>query len=248
MPEIDYFGPMRRKTADLQKMTPEARQAYKRAIARNSTRNYQNRKREKKREKIDNFRDLNLKFMRIQVENRTMEVENSGKIDKNLLENLKNEIRRRAVEGNLEKYRRLDENVKNLELKLQKIMDVRHKEKTNTSTNASQKCRTNEDLRMAVLELQIFMTQNRLEMELEIREELQKLLENSEGKSEKLVISEEKKPEKSELLMPKMDSDELEALLSLTMLGNSAENPSTSSGISSGNSSGNIDFSQFMDF
>ncbi|PIC41289.1 hypothetical protein B9Z55_008758 [Caenorhabditis nigoni] len=45
MPEIDYFGPKRRKTADLQKMTPEASHAYKKAINRNATRNYQNRKR-----------------------------------------------------------------------------------------------------------------------------------------------------------------------------------------------------------
>ncbi|PIC41293.1 hypothetical protein B9Z55_008760 [Caenorhabditis nigoni] len=255
MPEIDYFGPKRRKTKeDFQKMTPEARHAYKKEINRNATRNYQNRKRAIKLEKIDNFRDLNLKFMRIQVKNRTMEMENSGKIDKIELENLKNKIRWEAVEGNLEKYRRLDENVKNLELKLKSIMNVRHEEKINKLTNASQKCRAKEDLRMAELELQTFITQNRLEMELEIRKKLEELLENSDGKSEIL----EEKPEKfefpaenPELLMPKMDSDELEALLSLTMLakeqGNSAENPSTSSGNSSGNSTGNIDFSRFLD-
>ncbi|CAO4368519.1 unnamed protein product [Caenorhabditis nigoni] len=193
--------------------------------------------------------------MRIQVENRSMEMENSGKIDKIELEHLKNEIRWRAVEGNLENYRRLDENVKNLELKLKSIMNVRHEEKINKLTNASQKCRTKEDLRMAELELQTFITENRLEIELEIRKKLKERLENSGEKSE---ISDEK-PEKfefpaenPELLMPKMDSDELEALLSLTMLakeqGNPAENPSTSSGNSSGNSTGNIDFLQFLDF
>ncbi|PIC41291.1 hypothetical protein B9Z55_008759 [Caenorhabditis nigoni] len=179
-----------------------------------------------------------------------MEMESSGKIDKNVLEILKNEIRWRAVEGNLETYRKLDENVKNLELKLKSIMNVRHEEKINKLTNASQKCRVNQNLRMAELELQTFITQNRLEMELEIRKKLTEPLENSERKPEIL----EEKPEKfefpaenPELLMPKMDSDELEALLSLTMLAQqekSAENPSTSSG----NTTRNIDFLQFLDW
>lgn len=159
----------RRSRKEMKAMTPEQKKALQREQNKNCAKKCREKKQKNEAELENEKEELDMEHKKLLEANKILESEHCEKLVF---------VRKRVSKASEKERQRMEKNIKTIENELKKVAEKKDKldqlpsfgqKKAKKSTNGSQKCRGNQKLRVAQLELEILGLKDSIEVQKSIR-------------------------------------------------------------------------------